>query len=647
MLKQISIALFMMLFLLAARAEPIPQVFEDGAPLIDVLTLYSGESLDQYLEFYEDVDHSAQIDDLSKEHWQRLDHGSLAFGYTDSVYWFRMVFTNPTALKVDRLMSISYPVLDYIEVHRRQSGSEWTVDTLGDKQRFYDRIIPHRYFVLPMSLNAGETQEWIFRVDTSSSMQFPVSLWEERDFFVHDQNQILGLGLYYGIMLIMVLYNLFVFFSVREVNYLYYVLYVASMTGFLGSLQGVNFQYLWPEATEWNDQSIIVMLAGVVIFAGIFTRNFLFLKEGAVWFDRILLTLVLACVGIVLMSNFFPYHLMIRVLIVTAVIAISCALYVGILRWGQGFSAARYYTIAWSSMLFGGVVLAMNKFNLLPRNFFTENAIQIGSAMEVILLSFALADRLNQEKRDRYEAQISALEHEKLARRAQGEALEQERNARHAQEKALEHERAAREAQASALEIQRRATETLEVRVKERTLELESVNRRLQLMSTTDALTNVRNRRYFDQVMEREFARAIRENEPLSVVMLDIDHFKRVNDDFGHQAGDEILRSVAQAIRQTVNRDTDLIARYGGEEFVVILPNTENTRARELAETIRICIENLDFDRIGANLRVTISIGIHGGTPSRSDTQDEWVKLADEALYYSKANGRNRITVYQ
>ena len=95
-----------------------------------------------------------------------------------------MVFTNPTALKVDRLMSISYPVLDYIEVHRRQSGSEWTVDTLGDKLRFYDRVIPHRYFVLPMSLNAGETQEWIFRVDTSSSMQFPVSLWEERDFFV-------------------------------------------------------------------------------------------------------------------------------------------------------------------------------------------------------------------------------------------------------------------------------------------------------------------------------------------------------------------------------------------------------------------------------------------------------------------------------
>ncbi len=646
MLKQMSIALFVLLFVLPARAEQTPRVLNDEAPLIDVLTLYSGESLDRYLEFYEDVDHNAQIDDLVEEHWQRLDHGSLAFGYTDSVYWFRIIFTNPTALNVSRLMSISYPVLDYIEVYRRQPSSKWTVDTLGDKQRFYDRIIPHRYFVLPMNLNAGETQEWIFRVDTSSSMQFPVSLWSERDFFVHDQNQILGLGLYYGIMLIMVLYNLFVFISVREVNYLYYALYVASMAGFLGSLQGVNFQYIWPEATEWNDQSIIVMLSGVVIFAGIFTRNFLFLKEGAVWFDRILITLIFAGVSIALMSSFFPYHLMIRVLIVTAVMAISSALYVGILRWGQGFSAARYYTIAWSSMVFGGVILALNKFNLLPRNFFTENAIQIGSAMEVILLSFALADRLNQEKRDRYEAQTSALEHEKLARRAQGEALEQERNARYAQEKALEHERAAREAQASALEVQRRATETLEMRVKERTLELEGVNRRLQLMSTTDALTNVRNRRYFDQMMEREFARAIRENEFLSVLMLDVDYFKQVNDDFGHQAGDEILRSVAQAIRQIVNRDTDLIARYGGEEFVVILPNTDSTRAKALAETIRLCVENLDFDRIGVNLRVTISIGIHGGRPSCGDSPDEWVKLADEALYYSKENGRNQITVY-
>src|SRR5690606_37080924 len=374
----------------------------------------------------------------------------------------------------------------------------------------------------------------------SSSMQFPLSIWEERDFFVNDQKQILGMGLYYGIMIIMVLYNLFVYLSVREANYLYYVLYVGCMGGFLASLQGLNFQLLWPEATWWNDHSILIFLGGVVFFVLVFTRNFLQLKEMPL-LNRLFNALALLAFGIILFSNLFPYSSMIRLLIGAAVLGISLAIISGIIRWGQGYSSARYYTIAWSVLLLGGVILAMNKFDLLPRNFFTENIVQVGSVVEVILLSFALADRLNNEKRKRYTAQLIALEHEKVARKSQEAALQQERNARLAQEKALQHEREAREAQALALAIQKQATETLEQRVKERTLELENANRKLELMSITDPLTNLRNRRFFDQIMQREMARAIRTRESICVLMIDVDHFKKVNDVHGHQAGDEIL----------------------------------------------------------------------------------------------------------
>ena len=615
----------------------------DMRPL-NIFSLDSGQSLDSYAGYIEDISHELTIADVESAEWLMAEKG-LAFGYTDSVYWFRLAFTNSTQHRTERLISISYPVLDYIELYRRAPGEHWDLTSLGDKQRFQNRLIPHRHFIIPLTLQPGQTQEWIFRVDTSSSMQFPINIWEERSFFVHDQNQLLGLGLYYGIMLIMVFYNLFVFFSVRESNYLFYVLYVACMAGFLGSLQGINFQYLWPEATQWNDQSIVVLLAGVVIFAGIFTRNFLSLPSSAPIFNRLLTMLIISCVGIVMLSNLVPYHTMIRLLIVVAMVAMTCAIYLGVVNWTRGFTAARYYTVAWTSFLFGGLVLALNKFNIIPRNFFTENALQIGSAMEVILLSFALADRLNQEKRERYEAQISALEHEKLARKAQSEALEQERNARLAQEKALEHERAAREAQAKALDIQKRATETLELRVKERTLELESVNRQLEKMSTTDALTNVRNRRFFDQHMEKEFALAVHDASELSVLLLDIDHFKNVNDKYGHQAGDEILRCVSGAIREEVD-SVDQVARYGGEEFVVILPGVDVDRAMLIAEDIRLAVAALNFDRISTGLRVTISIGVHAGTPTGRHNQDQWVRDADEALYMSKANGRNRVTLF-
>ncbi len=617
-----------------------------AAEYIDIRSLRSGQELDPVLQYYEDINADIQGIPSVNLAWRRNQHHTMSFGYTDSVYWFRLALSNPGRQSEQRFLSLTYPVLDHVRVYHRSNKGEWQQLELGDKQSFYQRPVIHRYFVIPLMLEAGAADEWIFRVETSSSMQFPLSIWQERDFFIHDQHQILGMGLYYGIMLIMVLYNLFIFLAVREANYLYYVLYVVSMAAFLGSLQGINFQYLWPMSTEWNDQSIIVFLSGVILFAAIFTRNFLNLQD-VNWLNRSFGVIIVASLTILVMSNIIPYHTMIRVLITTTVVGIALAIYGGLWRWSQGYSAARYYTVAWSSMLIGGAILAMNKFNIIPRNMFTENIVQFGSALEVILLSFALADRLNQEKRERFEAQIAAFEHEKIARIAQGDALEQERNARLAQEKALEHEREAREAQTKALEVQHKATETLELRVKERTLELEDANRKLEMISITDPLTNVRNRRFFDQIMQREMARAIREREPLSLLMLDVDYFKKVNDIHGHQAGDEILRVVAQAIRQTVHRNTDLIARYGGEEFILILPNTELSGAMLVAECLRKAIANLSFDHLAEGLKVTVSIGVHGDVPQYQDKSELWVRYADDALYYAKANGRNQVTHYR
>ena len=155
----------------------------------------------------------------------------------------------------------------------------------------------------------------------------------------------------------------------------------------------------------------------------------------------------------------------------------------------------------------------------------------------------------------------------------------------------------------------------------------------LHRISTEDGLTGVSNRRHFDDTLAREWRRAMRSAAPLSLLMVDVDHFKAFNDQHGHQAGDEILRRVAQMLRDAIHRAADLVARYGGEEFVVLLPETNEADARALAESLRTSI---------AETAVTVSIGAATMIPERDrNTFEHLVRIADEALYEAKRAGRN------
>jgi len=164
-------------------------------------------------------------------------------------------------------------------------------------------------------------------------------------------------------------------------------------------------------------------------------------------------------------------------------------------------------------------------------------------------------------------------------------------------------------------------------------------------LSITDSLTGLYNRRYFQQALNREFARSKRYNSDLSLVMFDIDHFKNVNDQYGHQFGDKILTEISAIIKYSL-RKTDYVARYGGEEFVAILPETNLSNTYIPVERIRKIIEMKDFMYGEIPLRITISIGITNLTPDIK-TEQEFLALVDKALYKAKDNGRNRIELCQ
>ncbi len=176
---------------------------------------------------------------------------------------------------------------------------------------------------------------------------------------------------------------------------------------------------------------------------------------------------------------------------------------------------------------------------------------------------------------------------------------------------------------------------------------LKQANLELERLANLDSLTQVANRRGFDEYLDREWNRAQREKQPISLILFDLDYFKRYNDYYGHQAGDRCLQQVALAAQSAIARKTDLLARYGGEEFVIILPNTNSSGAVAVAETIRDRIRQLQLPHLDSRVSpwVTVSLGISTTIPTNSYKPEELIAAADAALYEAKYQGRDRSIV--
>ncbi|MDY6797436.1 MAG: diguanylate cyclase, partial [Pseudomonadota bacterium] len=368
----------------------------------------------------------------------------------------------------------------------------------------------------------------------------------------------------------------------------------------------ISFQ---PGLLGQNEIVPALCLSSMVIAPTLFTSSFLQVGNARPRLDKALHILALVG-GLTAIGAFLlPYGTIMVITILAAATVIVVCFTTGVLRWKDGFHAARYYNIAWTFMLGGGLILALNKLGFLPRNGFTENAAQAGTLIEVLLLSFAMANRMNWERRQREEAQRQAAEVQKQLLNSQ-------------------------------IEMNRQ----LDEKVRERTEALEDANEKLLTLSTTDELTQLKNRRYFDQAFRTEYQRAYREKTPVAVMMLDIDHFKQLNDTHGHQFGDICLQEVAKTIRGSVRRPPDLPARYGGEEFVVVLPSTDLNGALTVAESIRKAVSGLTVTSGNLSVRMTVSIGVASEIPEDNrHGADQLLKTADKQLYRAKEEGRNRV----
>lgn len=408
-----------------------------------VITLDSNSThykLGKSLEILEDRNGTVKLDELlSKKYDDRFTRSrddEPKFGYTSSSFWVRFKVENPARETKEMYFEIAYQHLDHIEFYSPYKNY-YTKNIAGFQYNFEDRPIHHRNFVFKIYVEPGISTYYV-RIKSSSLVKFPMMLQTPEYFTESVILEYLLLGLYFGILLVMILYNLFVFFTVRDLSYLYYILYIISFMFFTLALTGLGFQYLWPHSLWWAKVSTPFFIFNGIFIIGQFIRTFLDLrKQSLVAEVMVLLMMAWSFVGMII-SVTVDYSLATRLSAITTVSAVVNYYIVGIISSIKGNRTARFYLLAWTLYLIGCSLLGLQYAGYLPSNFVTQYSVQIGSAAEVILLSFALGDRINILKEEKESAQLRTIE------------------------------------------IQRSATENLERKVAERTMELNKANEHLK-----------------------------------------------------------------------------------------------------------------------------------------------------------------------
>ncbi|MFZ2306122.1 MAG: diguanylate cyclase [Rhodoferax sp.] len=551
--------------------------------------------------------------------WQAIDRQSPNFGFTQDAYWFRFRLHNRNAQVLPRFIELPIPFLDDVQLYHFVNGTLQQRYVLGDELPFAQRVVQHRNFIMPVQLAPGDNDIYM-RLASAGTIEAPLRIWDPVQFHAASNDENLVQGAVIGVLLIMIVYNLFVFFSTRDINYVYYIGFVTSYLLFHLTLTGYTFAYVWPNAVRWNSFAISTFAASSALFTCLFTESFLRLRRFSKPAFYLVRGLSVFCAVLLAVTFVLPYSWTIRVGAAIVLPVTGTALFLGYWRWWRGATFARFYCLAWTAILIGLAILSASKQGWIPLNVWTENASQIGIVMLVVLLSFTLADQINNDRTLRLNAQAVALGHERQARASQ-----------HALIKATES-----------------ANRELEQRVLSRTTDLNAAmeqlriaNERLQLLSTTDGLTQIGNRAFFDSTVADELRRAERQGTAVAIILFDIDHFKRINDTHGHLAGDACLQALADLLRPRIHRAGDILARYGGEEFVIALMDVDLDRALALAEEFRSAVEHLSIAFGATVLHVTASFGVVSAIPRPPATAQEFLAAADRALYEAKGAGRN------
>ncbi len=361
--------------------------------------------------YYADTTALVALEDLLQPEWQRQfvpmtqGPGSTNFGATNSALWFRLAVRVEPGAPKRWLLDVAYPPLDRIDLYVSNGSGGFDHQTGGDSLPFTQRIIRHHSHVKPVDF-APERETVIYlRVATQGTMVVPVYLWQPSALWSSDQKTYSIYGLYFGLLIGLVAYNLLLFFSVRDRVFLVYVAFAACIGVSQAANSGLGAQFLWPHQLWWNSIAINTMHSASAFFGLLFARSFLATQTRLPRLDVLLRIQLVLWLAVVCLTFLVTYRLAVWLVTVLVVIGVIFILVVALLSLTRRHPGAKYFCLAWAALLLGVVTLTLHNNGFLPSNALTANALLIGSSMEMVLLSFALADRINVTRREKEVAQ--------------------------------------------------------------------------------------------------------------------------------------------------------------------------------------------------------------------------------------------------
>jgi len=560
----------------------------------------------EYTTVLEDKTKSLTMEDILKpENQSRFDDRKVKYSYnfshTNSAYWLKINLKNLNKEESNIYLEISYFLLEFVDLYK-PAGEKYNVSKSGFSVLQKDREYQSRFFVFPFTIPANSTQSYYLRVASDNAINLPISLWTAKDFHTHEKNHYAIQTIYLGILISMVLYNLFISFLLRSKDFLLYVIFTLMVGMSFLSISGLlaeAFSNIPPQFIKILPMFFATI--GMISFL-FFIRRTLHTKTISPKLDKVIIFFI----GI-LFASILPliirFKLFARVSILFFLFTSILILSVLILYSLKKVRSAYFFLLAFLFFFLTMILAMLRAVGIIPTNAFTYFGPQLGSVVEMLLFAFALADRYNTFRMEKEKAEKTV----KLYLEKSNQELEQ--------------------------------------KVKQRTKELEEANRELSRMAKQDGLTKIANRRMFDEYLQTEWIKHLKQNECITLILIDIDFFKNYNDYYGHLKGDDCLVQVATAIQDIPKKPSDLVSRYGGEEFAVLLPNTSLSTGLVLAEEIRNRIESLAIPNNNSMVSpyVTLSLGVAAIVPRPRTSPEDLIHIADSALYQAKKLGRNRV----